>query len=143
MSRKFARAFLRGSKAYPDIRGSVTFVQKNNGVLVTAKVHGLPKGSGFLGFHIHSGGSCTGNQEDLFADALGHYNPSAALHPNHAGDMPPLLANGTNAYMAFVTGRFTVEEIVGRTVIIHSNPDDFTTQPSGNSGEKMACGAIV
>ena len=44
--------------------------------------------------------------------------------------------------MAFMTDRFTVEEIVGKTIIIHSNADDFTTQPGGNSGKKIACGAI-
>lgn len=44
--------------------------------------------------------------------------------------------------MAFTTDRFSVEEIVGKTIIIHSNVDDFTTQPGGNSGEKIACGVI-
>ncbi|MGN1098421.1 MAG: superoxide dismutase family protein, partial [Clostridia bacterium] len=77
-----------------------------------------------------------------FADALGHYNPTAQLHPNHAGDMPPLILNGSNAYLSFITGRFRLEEVIGRTVIVHSHHDDFTTQPSGGAGEKIACGVI-
>ena len=71
-----------------------------------------------------------------------HYNPKDCPHPYHAGDMPPLFGNNGEAFMAFMTDRFTVEEIIGKTVIIHSNPDDFTTQPGGNSGEKIACGKI-
>ncbi len=142
MLKKFARAYLQGSEKYSDIRGSVMFTQRSGGVLVAARVHRLPPEEGFLGFHIHSGDSCTGNEEDYFADALGHYNPYAKLHPFHAGDMPPLTVSGTNAFLSFVTDRFTVEEIIGKTVIIHSRPDDFTTQPSGNAGEKIACGVI-
>ena len=45
--------------------------------------------------------------------------------------------------MAVYTKRFYPEEIVGRTAVIHSKPDDFTSQPSGNAGEKIACGEIV
>ena len=46
------------------------------------------------------------------------------------------------AWMMYVTDRFSIPELIGKTVIIHSNPDDFTTQPSGNSGNKIACGTI-
>lgn len=56
--------------------------------------------------------------------------------------MPPLFGNDGKAFSAFLTDRFTVKEIVGKTVIIHSSTDDFTTQPSGNSGEMIACGEI-
>ena len=56
--------------------------------------------------------------------------------------MPPLFWNNGYAFQMFLTDRFTVKEIIGKTVIIHDNADDFTTQPSGNSGEKIACGVI-
>ena len=56
--------------------------------------------------------------------------------------MPPLFGNSGRAWLAFLTDRITVDEIIGKTVVIHSAPDDFTTQPSGNSGSKIACGAI-
>lgn len=52
------------------------------------------------------------------------------------------MADFGNAYMKVLTGRFHVEQIIGRTVILHSNPDDFHTQPSGNAGTKIACGVI-
>lgn len=74
--------------------------------------------------------------------AGGHFNPGGKPHPFHSGDMPPLFGCDGMAYSIFLTNRFTPDEIVGRTVIIHLNPDDFTTQPSGNSGEMIACGVI-
>jgi len=55
----------------------------------------------------------------------------------------PLFSNSGYAWSSFLTNRFTVDQIIGRTVIIHSDPDDFTTQPSGNSGKKIACGEII
>lgn len=71
-----------------------------------------------------------------------HYNPDNCQHLYHAGDMPPLFGVDGSAVLLFLTNRFSVEEIIGRTVIIHARPDDFMTQPSGNSGEKIACGVI-
>ena len=56
--------------------------------------------------------------------------------------MPPLLANNGYALQAFLTNKYCVDEIIGRTVIIHAKPDDFTSQPSGNAGEMIACGEI-
>lgn len=148
MRRPNARAVIKGSKEYPSVFGNVYFYQTMYGVLVVSEVNGLPDNdtkcaSPVLGFHIHSGKSCTGNSEDPFADTLGHYNPDGCEHPYHAGDMPPLFSNKGYAFSAFLTDRFSVSEIRGRTVIIHSMPDDFKTQPSGDSGKKIACGAII
>lgn len=80
--------------------------------------------------------------DDPLADAMAHYDPGSCEHPHHAGDLPPLFGNNGFALCAFLTNRFSVDEVVGRTVIIHDRPDDFTTQPSGNSGMKIACGVI-
>lgn len=99
--------------------------------------------SPIFGFHIHSGSRCSGNMEDPFAEALEHYNPNSCMHPYHAGDMPPLFGNNGYAYQIFLTDRFTVNEIIGKTVIIHSGPDDFITQPGGNAGKRIACGQIL
>lgn len=142
-----AIADIRGSAEYPDIQGTVRFYQTRRGVLVSVEVTGLPVGTGrcenpILGFHIHSGGSCTGTEEDPFADALMHLDFGGCPHPYHAGDLPPLFVNHGYAFMIVLTDRFLVEDILGKTVIIHSSPDDFTTQPSGNSGKKIACGVI-
>lgn len=142
-----ALAVVMGSNDYPGISGKVRFYQAPCGVLVYADIIGLPKASEcaepVFGFHIHSGNKCAGTAEDPFADAMSHYNPNNCPHPHHAGDMPPLFGNSGRALLIFLTDRFTVEEIIGKTVIIHSSPDDFTTQPSGNSGKKIACGKIL
>ena len=141
-------AEIKGSPVYPDIYGRVYFYKIKQGVIVLSLVYSLPNLSDLcaesvLGYHIHSGETCTGNDTDYFSNALGHYNPANCPHPYHAGDMPPLFnANGT-AFSAFLTDRFTIEEIIGKTVIIHSMPDDFTTQPAGNSGVRIACGEIM
>lgn len=137
-----AAATLKGSAAYPDISGNVRLFETTAGIVVVADVKGLPVQSecgGVFGFHIHEGTGCGG---DDFAETQGHYNPTNCSHPYHAGDLPPLFTNGGEAWMAVWTDRFTLQEIIGRTVVIHLRPDDFTTQPSGNSGMKIACGVI-
>lgn len=140
-----AWAAVRGGKDYPNLLGTVKFFQTQAGVLVMAEIWGLPPsgdGSGVFAFHIHEGESCTGNETDEFADTRTHLNPSDAPHPQHMGDLPPLFSNRGYAWSAFLTSRFTIRDILNRTVVIHSAPDDFTTQPSGNSGVKIACGVI-
>ena len=143
-----ASAALRGSAAYPNLRGKVSFYQVGSKVLVTAAVEGFPNENGkclypVYAMHIHTGASCTGNIADPFADTGSHYNPNGCAHPYHAGDLPPLFSNKGSAWSAFVTDRFTVREIINRTVVIHERADDFKTQPSGDSGKKIACGVIV
>lgn len=133
-----AVACVSGGRANPKLKGIVRFHQRCGGVLVMAEVSGLPH-DGFYAFHIHEGGSCEGSN---FPESGSHYNPTGTTHPNHAGDLPPLLSHKGKAKMTVLTGRFRVDDIIGRTVIIHSDPDDFTTQPAGNPGQKLACGII-
>lgn len=141
-----AVARVRGSEEFPEIRGEVRFYQTGWGTLVAAEIRGLPGGRGcearVFGMHIHSGGECAGDMDDPFADAMAHYNPEGCPHPQHRGDLPPLFGNQGSAVQVVLTDRFAVEEVLGRTVIIHEHPDDFTTQPAGNSGKKIACGVI-
>ncbi len=135
-----AVARIRGGDRAPGLGGRVLFYQKRNYVLVSAEIWGLPQeGPGFFGFHIHQGGRCTGAD---FADTGSHYNPTEALHPDHAGDLPPLLRCNGGAKMMVATDRLRMDDILGKTVVIHSMPDDFTTQPAGNAGTKIACGVI-
>lgn len=146
-SRPRAAAEIFGSESYPDISGVVRFYQVNKGVIVYAEISGLPHSKvpcddHIFGFHIHEGNSCSGNAEDPFADTMSHYDTGKCEHPHHSGDMPPLFGNDGLAIMMFFTNRFSIEEIIGRTVVIHDMPDDFKTQPSGNSGKKIACGVI-
>lgn len=135
-----AIADICGSDDYPGLHGQVSFYQRRCCVLVEATIRGLPSNeTGFFGFHIHTGGSCTGTD---FSDTGGHYNPDETLHPLHAGDLPPLMVCNKEAYMTVATNRFRIADIIGRTVIVHDMADDFHTQPSGNAGTKIACGVI-
>lgn len=97
----------------------------------------------FLHFIYTSGGNCSGSREDPFADAGRHLNLEHCPHPEHTGDLPPLFGNNGYAYLSVLTNRFTISDILNKVVIIHANPDDFTTQPAGNSGKKIACGKIL
>lgn len=142
-----ALAQIKGGKAFPEIHGTVYFKKVKNGILLTAKIYGLPQSDNsytgrFFGFHIHEGVSCTGNAEDEFANVKSHYNPKNCPHPYHAGDLPPLLENKGYAYMSILIDKFNIDDIIGKAVVIHDSPDDFNTQPSGNSGKKIACGII-
>lgn len=128
-----AYAKITGDKNHPAIKGEVYFFDVYDGSLVMIQLEGLTNGN-FHGFHIHEGSTCD--------NMGGHYNPTNMEHPLHVGDFPSLLATERFSWMAFYTDRFHPEDIVGRTAIIHENPDDFHTQPSGNSGPIIACGEI-
>lgn len=146
-TRPQAVADIHGSAEYPAVSGTVRFYQSPDGILVYAEIRGLPEAQTVckdrvFGFHIHEGTACSGNASDPFADALTHYNPLSCEHPYHAGDLPPLFGNNGLALSICLTNRFSIHEIIGKAVIIHDHPDDFTTQPSGNSGTKIACGII-
>jgi Cu-Zn family superoxide dismutase len=142
-----AIAVIKGSPEYPRVSGRMELYQTQIGVIAVSYITGLPFLPGkcavnILAMHIHNGTSCTGTAEDPFADSGTHYNPNNCNHPAHAGDMPPLFVNHGYAFSAFLTDRFNVRDVIGLTVIIHAQPDDFTTQPSGNAGKKIACGLI-
>lgn len=140
-----AVAIINGTREDSAITGRVLFHQMRDGVLVRAEIVGLPEGDGeckspVFAFHIHSDSSC---RDAMGKNAQGHYDPDDCPHPYHAGDLPPLFGANGKAFNMFLTNRFKVTEVIGKTVIIHGGVDDFTTQPSGNAGEKIACGAIM
>lgn len=143
-----AYAHIFGSPQYASIQGNVYFYQISLGVLVAAEVFGLPQSDEncmekIFGFHIHGGHSCTGNETDPFADTGTHFAIAPCTkHPYHAGDLPPLFGNDGTAFLITLTDRFSIKEILGKTIIIHSQADDFASQPGGNAGQKMACGMI-
>ena len=138
-----AYAVIEGNKENSDLKGTAYFYQTHKGVLVEAEVFNLPFVSPdnciqFYGMHIHENGDCT----PPFDKTGNHLNNTNQPHPMHTGDMPPLLGNCGYAYSVFYTERFNISDIINRSLVIHSNPDDFTTQPSGNSGDKIGCGII-
>lgn len=139
-----ATAWIRGNTETSTLSGMVKFYHTiYGGVLVEAQIFGLPNvdipgSSNFYAMHIHESGDCSGH----FEHTGSHYNPADTIHPNHAGDMPPLLGSQGYAYSVFYDKRFTIPEIIGKSVIIHENPDDFTSQPADNAGKKIGCGEI-
>ena len=142
-----ASARISGAPDYQNIKGIVNFYRTNLGVIVSVELSGMPYNSeecavNFHGFHIHEGSSCTGNLEDPFANTKMHYNPYNCEHPAHKGDLLPLISSSGYVWENFLIDTFSIEEIIGKTVVIHSNPDDFKKQPSGDSGRKIVCGEI-
>ncbi len=139
-----AFAVIRGNENNQRLHGTAYFYKTPfGGTLIEIEVDGLPiinteNQSSFFGMHIHENGNC----ELPFNKTGEHYNPNSVSHPNHVGDMPPLLGNNGYAYSVFYTERFSVSDIVGRSIVIHDKADDFSSQPSGNSGTKIGCGII-
>lgn len=147
--RPCAIAALRGSYKFPNIRGTVQFYNAGRGkVLTVFTATGLPVESTrcaqrFFAVHIHEKGTCEGTIQEPFIEAGAHYNPCDCPHPTHAGDLGVLFADYQGkAQSAMFFDSFSINEIIGGSVIIHKNPDDFMTQPSGNAGERIACGII-
>jgi len=135
-----AGARVAGGREAPCLYGTVKFYPMGKHVLVVADICGLPENdTGIFALHIHMGSNCCG--ED-FSETGGHYDLYDNPHPLHAGDLPPLLSCNGRAFLAVLTGRFAVKEVLGRTVVIHRDADDFHTQPAGNAGSKIACGVI-
>lgn len=129
--------------------GTVNFQQLADGsVEVTLALTGVPPG--VHGFHIHEKGDCGDNGNA----AGGHYNPAGTAHgapnsdPHHAGDFGNVTADANgNVSTKFTTRSITVEDgpmtAVGHAVILHANPDDLQSQPSGNAGARIACGVVM
>jgi Cu-Zn family superoxide dismutase len=134
----------KGNKTF----GEATFEQVGDKVRVVVFVQGLRPGQEH-GMHIHEGSDCSG-------DAMktgGHFNPYGKPHGHHgsaerhAGDLPSLRANkdgraNLQVEMDLITLRPGKANIIGRALVIHADPDDYKTQPTGNSGARIACGVI-
>ncbi|MBH0238369.1 superoxide dismutase family protein [Methylobrevis albus] len=120
------------------------------GVLIKLEVTGLPAGQ-WVAFHVHETGQCdhaTGHES-----AGGHFNPGGAEHGYqsangpHAGDMPNQYVGADGALRAEVhNAAVTLDDgetaIAGRALMIHAKPDDYSSQPSGDAGDRLACGVI-
>ncbi|MPW26705.1 superoxide dismutase family protein [Alkalibaculum sp. M08DMB] len=147
-----AIAYVTGGPLATSIQGTVIFRETTNGVVVCVSIVGLPDYQpsvgdqppiGPHGFHIHEHGSCAiGDANDPFQNAGEHWNPDGQPHGNHAGDFPVLFSNNGISRKCFFTNRFKVSEIINKSIIIHENPDDFRSQPSGAAGKRLACGII-
>lgn len=129
-------------------RGTVFFSQEGANILVRGRVSGL-KPNQEHGFHVHEKGDCS--SPDAMS-AGGHLNPDGKPHgpvhgPHHAGDLPALKADANGNAQVNVRVAGTVlgaspAAFAGKALIVHAMPDDYATQPTGNSGARLACGLI-
>lgn len=144
-----ARAQLQPTQGN-QVTGTVVFRQETDGVRIIAELEGFP-GAGRHGFHVHEKGDCSAPDA---TSAGGHYNPHGTPHGSpddpaeqrHAGDFGNIEADedGRARYdrldpLIQLTGP---ESIIGRAVLVHADPDDLTSQPAGESGDRVACGII-
>jgi Cu-Zn family superoxide dismutase len=131
--------------------GTVQFVQQGDVVRVSGEVRGL-KPNAEHGFHIHEKGDCSSGDG---LSAGGHFNPAGKPHGHggmdegmhHVGDLPNLKADAQGvARFSFESRTLrigsTANDIVGRGLIVHRDPDDYVSQPVGNAGPRLACGVI-
>jgi Cu-Zn family superoxide dismutase len=136
------------SRSGSTVSGTVTFRASGPKVRVEALVAGLTPGE--HGFHVHEAGDCSAADA---SSAKGHFNPAGRAHGHHggserhAGDMPNLVADSSGrATLSADLDMMSVTEgpagILGRSVVIHADPDDYKSQPAGNSGKRVACGVI-
>lgn len=144
-----AKAVLHNAKG--ETVGEARLVEGPHGVIISLTARQLPPGT--HGFHIHEHGHCEG---PTFASAGGHFNPDGHKHGfmnpagPHAGDLPNITvaADGTVAVdvlapkVTLKAGKYSLLKAGGTTLMIHAGPDDYKTDPAGDSGARIACGTI-
>lgn len=130
--------------------GTVTFVQWGEVVKVSGSISGLKPGAEH-GFHVHEKGDCSSGDG---LSAGGHFNPGGKPHghhgmgEHHTGDLPSLKADASGVAAIHFESRTirvgsSANDIVGKGLIVHRDPDDFKTQPTGNAGPRLACAVIT
>jgi superoxide dismutase, Cu-Zn family len=130
--------------------GTAELTGTKSGVLISIEINGLPADK-WVAFHVHETGSCDAMTH--YDSAGGHFNPTKAEHGYesangpHAGDMPNqyVPADGTLRAQVFnsaVTLGKGENGITGRALMIHANPDDYSSQPAGDAGKRLACAVI-
>jgi Cu-Zn family superoxide dismutase len=137
------------AKSGSQVAGTIFFTQQDGGLRVVARVSGL-KPNQEHGFHVHEKGDCSAPDA---TSAGGHFNPTGQPHgsqamPHHGGDMPSLKADAVgNAEATFtiegVTLAGATDGVIGKAVVVHAKADDYKTQPTGDSGGRIACGVIA
>lgn len=138
-------------KSDTQVSGSATFTEKNGVVTFTANIQGLTPGEHAI--HIHEKSDCSAPDA---SSAGGHWNPTFKKHGKwgsseyHKGDIGNFIADAKgNGTITFSTDEWCIgcedetKNIVGKSIIVHKGADDFTTQPTGNAGGRVACTAII
>jgi Cu-Zn family superoxide dismutase len=146
---KHATATMAGTAKYKTVKGTVEFKEVDGDVEVTANIEGLKKGA--HGFHIHEKGDCSAPDA---MSAGGHFNPANHKHgapdaeEHHEGDLGNITADKSGKATLTITLKGATlgdgdTSIAGKGFIIHAKPDDMKTQPTGNAGDRVACGTIT
>jgi Cu-Zn family superoxide dismutase len=150
MAKPVATAVLQPTKD-STVAGTITFSEVDGKLRASGDITGLKPGSAH-GFHIHEKGDCSAPDG---TSAGGHFNPGSSEHgsidagAHHGGDMPNITADAQgNAHIDGAVasnvnaGKGDAFDIIGRGLIVHADPDDYTTQPTGNAGARLACAVI-
>lgn len=133
------------------VSGKLQLMAMGSGVHVAGEIGGLAPGSTH-GFHIHEKGDCSAADA---SSAGGHFNPTASAHgradipPHHAGDIDNIVADASGVahvnthVVGIALGGGGSNDVAGRAIVVHAAPDDYTSQPAGNAGARIACGVIT
>lgn len=145
-----AQAMLTGASG-STVDGDIKLAKTTDGVLLTGDVYGLDANTQH-GFHVHEKGDCSATDA---SSAGGHFNPDNKMHgdpasgEHHLGDMPNIVSDAmgkaevSTTIIGATLGDGGPHDIMGKALIVHAKPDDYKTQPSGNAGERIACGVIT
>lgn len=140
---------LQGDPADTDFAGTVSITPEGTGVRIVADVAGVDT-DGKHGIHVHENGMCDheGEGGKHFTSAGGHFNPANTEHacpptdPRHAGDLGNIEVSGGKGHLELSVTNLTADQLHGKAIILHAGEDDCKTQPTGNSGDRLACGVV-
>jgi Cu-Zn family superoxide dismutase len=140
---------LQGAPTDTDFTGRVEVTPEGSGVRIVGDVAGVDT-DGKHGIHVHENGMCDheGEGGKHFTSAGGHFNPAGTEHacpptdPRHAGDLGNIEVSGGIGHMELSVPNVTADQLNGKAIILHAGEDDCKTQPTGNSGDRLACGVV-
>ena len=142
-------ATLQGAPADTDFSGTITLTPDGTGVRVVADISGVDA-DGPHAIHFHENGMCDHDAAGgkHFTSAGSHFNPAGADHagpptePRHAGDLGNVEISGGSGRLELTVNNVTADQLAGKAIILHAKQDDCKTQPTGDAGDRLACGVV-